>query len=187
MRCLLCSAFSWRLICKNCEAKIETIPKAHNLQELKVISFYDFDDIEPLLHAKYRPFGSYILKNLALKSFRKFFSALELENPAALVPIDDRISTWYSHTAILAKFGAGGVVRARFGVLRARSHDRYAGQTLAFRKSHPRRFVVKSFIEKNAILIDDIMTTGTTLLEAAAALENSGKIVLFAVVLSRAK
>ena len=87
---------------------------------------------------------------------------------------------------MLAKYAAAGQTFARFGVLRALSHEKYAGQTLAFRRAHPRRFVCKPFVQNAAILLDDLSTTGTTLLEAAETIQKSGKSVLFAVTLSKA-
>ncbi|MDR2639564.1 MAG: ComF family protein [Helicobacteraceae bacterium] len=187
MRCLLCSKASLSIICKECFEAIAVYPRVHTLQNLKAITFYDYDDIAPLTNAKYYPFGSFALKRLAAKAFKPFFGDLKLENQAALIPIDDCVGSWYSHTAILAKAGAAGMVTPRFGALRAKSQAKYAGQTLAFRLSRPRRFVFKDFREQNAILLDDLITTGTTLLEAAAALEKRGKTALFAVALTHAQ
>jgi competence protein ComFC len=158
----------------------------HSLDSLKVISFYDFDEIEPLLYAKYHPCGSFALKYLAKKAFAPFFGALELDNPAALLPIDDRAERWFSHTAVLAKYAANGCVHARFGRMRAKSAAAYAGKTLAFRHSNPRRFDFKPFDETDVILLDDLMTTGTTLNEARSVVENAGKNALFAVTLAKA-
>ncbi|MDR2034391.1 MAG: ComF family protein [Helicobacteraceae bacterium] len=186
MRCLLCEKLSWRYICPECDRSIDVRARIHNLRELKAITFYEFGDIEPLIKTKYYPFGSFVLKYLAIKAFKPFFSELKLDESAALVPIDDRLNAWYSHSALLAKAGAAGMIAPRFGSLRARSKEKYAGQTLAFRKSHPRRFIVKPFPETNAIILDDLITTGTTLLEAAAALEKRDKNPLFAVALARA-
>ncbi|MDR2153278.1 MAG: ComF family protein [Helicobacteraceae bacterium] len=187
MRCLLCAKLSLSFICRECREAIEVNPRLHNLRDLRAITFYDYDDIAPLTNAKYYPFGSFALKQLAIKAFKPFFSELKLDNKAALIPIDDRVGAWYSHSAVLAKFGAAGIVTPRFGRLRARSKDKYAGQTLAFRQSRPRRFVFKDFEERDAILLDDLITTGTTLLEAGETLEKNGKTALFAVALTRAQ
>ncbi|MDR0664985.1 MAG: ComF family protein [Helicobacteraceae bacterium] len=186
MRCLLCSKLSLRFICRECEEAIAVYPRVYSLRDLNAIGFYDYDDIAPLTNAKYYPFGAFILKRLALKAFKPFFCDLELKDRAALIPIDDRVGAWYSHTAVLAKFGASGAVTPRFGRLRARSQEKYAGRTLAFRQSRPRRFIFKDFAEQNAILLDDLITTGTTLLEARETLEKNGKTVLFAIALTRA-
>ncbi|GHV60166.1 hypothetical protein FACS1894103_4960 [Campylobacterota bacterium] len=187
MRCLLCRKLSFRYVCAACERHIRPAPQIHALQRLKLISFYDYDDIESLTLAKYYPFGSAVLRRLAKRAFLPFIADLELEDGAALIGVDDRLGSYFSHTAVLAKHAAHGSKKARFGKLRARSDEKYAGQTLAFRKAHPRKFIYRSFDEPNAILIDDVCTTGTTLIEAAETLEQNGKTVLFAMVLTKAK
>ncbi|MDR1451443.1 MAG: ComF family protein [Helicobacteraceae bacterium] len=187
MRCLLCLKPSLGYICRECDEAIKARPRVHTLRDLEAITFYDYDDIAPLTYAKYYPFGAFALKRLAIKAFKPFFRDLKLENAAALIPIDDRLGAWYSHSAVLAKAGADGMVTPRFGRLRAQSKERYAGKTFAFRAAHPRRFAFKGFAEQNAILLDDLITTGTTLLEAAFTLEKNGKNPLFAVALTHAQ
>ncbi|MDR0747236.1 MAG: ComF family protein [Helicobacteraceae bacterium] len=187
MRCLLCARWSIPLVCGECDRLLAPTPKLHKIKHLDLISFYDYDTIETLLWAKYHAFGSFILQRLAKKAFRPFFSDLKLEREAALIPIDDRPNAFFSHTAILAKYGAGGFARPYFGCLRANSNVKYAGKTLAFRKKHPRRFICKNFPPEDAILIDDLCTTGTTLLEAEETLEKRGKKTLFAVTLAKAR
>ncbi|MDR3162489.1 MAG: ComF family protein [Helicobacteraceae bacterium] len=186
MRCLLCAKWSISLICGECDRLFAPTPKLHTLKHLNLISFYDYDAIETLLWAKYHAFGSFILQRLAKKAFRPFFCDLKLEKEAALIPVDDRPNAFFSHTAILAKYGAGGVTRPYFGCLRAKSTVKYAGKTLSFRKKHPRGFMCKKFPLEDAILVDDLCTTGTTLLEAEDALRRRGKKTLFAVTLAKA-
>lgn len=187
MRCLLCGKFSWRYLCKTCDASLTPDPKRHLIEgRLNVISFFAYDDVEPLIKTKYHPFGTRTLARLSRRAFQPFFADLALEQPAALLPIDDRPGKWFSHTAALARAAEGRSVKARYGKLRATAKIHYAGQSLAFRKSNPRRFAIKPFNEEAVILLDDLMTTGTTLLEAADAIEKTGKTVLFAVVLAAA-
>lgn len=162
-------------------------PKKHLIEgRLNVISFFAYDDVEPLIKTKYHPFGTRTLTRLSRRAFQPFFADLALEQPAALLPIDDRPGQWFSHTAALARAAEGGSVQARYGKLRATAKLHYAGQSLAFRKNNPRKFAVQPFGETAAVLLDDLMTTGTTLLEAADAIEKTGKSVLFAVVLAAA-
>ena len=187
MRCLLCGDFSWRYLCPACEASLTPSPAKHSIEgSLSVFSFFPYDDIEPLIKTKYHPFGSLVLRRLAQKAFSPFFNDLALPSPAALVPIDDRPGAWFSHTAALAKEARGENIRVRYGKLRATSKVHYAGQSLAFRKANPRRFRMGGFKEEAVILLDDLMTTGTTLQEAAQTVEKTGKSVLFAVVLAAA-
>lgn len=187
MRCLLCEKFSFRFICKSCTPLISAYPQKHLIRgKLTVFSFFDFDTADELIRSKYLPFGSQILALLATLSFKPFFRDLPLAD-TAIIPIDDRVGKHFSHTAVLAKTAQNYLIRARFGTLRATSLAHYAGKTLAFRKANPRNFAFKNFKESNAILLDDLMTTGTTLQEASDKLEAMGKTVLFAVVLAKAK
>ncbi|MDR2905825.1 MAG: ComF family protein [Helicobacteraceae bacterium] len=189
MRCLMCESWSWRLLCPKCQAVIAPSPQTFDLGGLRLITFYDYDEIAPLLKAKYRVFGSEIFKVLAEKSFRNFFADLKLDSPAVIAPIDDLAERWFSHTAVLARNCSPPRETAivRYGSLRAESRVKYAGETLAFRRNHPRKFVFKNFPEKNAIILDDLVTTGSTILEAAAVLEDRGKTALFAIALAKAK
>lgn len=187
MRCLLCEKISWRFICKSCLDEIIPTPKKHIVQgKLTVFSFYNFDDVENLIRSKYEPFGSHILKTLAVRAFKPFINDLDLID-TAIIPIDDTPQKHFSHTAVLAHNASSRKIPARYGKLRARSKIHYAGQTLAFRKNNPKRFKFVEFKEQNVILLDDLMTTGTTLNEAYEKLEKMGKTVLFAIVLAKAE
>ena len=52
---------------------------------------------------------------------------------------------------------------------------------------HPRKFSYKPFDEKEVILVDDIVTTGTTLTEAAEVLHAQGKKVILCLTLTDAQ
>jgi competence protein ComFC len=71
--------------------------------------------------------------------------------------------------------------------LRAQNDQTYSGQKLAFRQSHKRNFISTCQTGMNVVLIDDIVTTGTTLEEAQKVLEKNNVHVLFALVLADAK
>jgi len=66
----------------------------------------------------------------------------------------------------------------------ARNLESYSGKTLQFRLENPRDFVYKGKKEVEVILVDDIVTTGTTLQEAAKVLKQNGVNVLFALTLA---
>ena len=63
----------------------------------------------------------------------------------------------------------------------------YSAQSLDYRLANPRDFVYKGKQGMDAILVDDIVTTGTTLSEARAVLQKSGIDVLFALTLADAR
>lgn len=188
MRCLLCERLSLAYLCRFCRDRLLAPQPAHRTLsgELTVFSFYGYESIEPLLQAKYHPFGCRVLRHLARASLRPFFRDLSLEHPTALIAIDDRPGEHFSHTAVLARHARSRHLPYPPGRLLAQSRVRYAGRDLAFRKAHPRNFTLRPFKEPSALLIDDVITTGSTLKEAAGLLEKHQKTVLFAVVLADA-
>ena len=74
-----------------------------------------------------------------------------------------------------------------FHALHATSKISYSGKDLQFRQNNPRNFKILKKITAPVILVDDIVTTGTTILEARNTLEKAGVKVLFALVLADAK
>lgn len=71
--------------------------------------------------------------------------------------------------------------------LLAQNSVTYAGKTLAYRLSNPRDFHYSGPNDIDAILVDDIITTGVTLQEAQKSLTQHGVNVLFALTLADAK
>jgi competence protein ComFC len=63
----------------------------------------------------------------------------------------------------------------------------YSGQSLEFRLSNPRKFTYTGKKNIDAILVDDIITTGTTLQEAMIVLKKNGVRVQFALTLADAR
>ncbi|MEF3190963.1 MAG: ComF family protein [Campylobacterales bacterium] len=187
MRCIVCDAFSWPLICQACQRTL-LAPNIHRriIKGLEVISFYPYADIEKLLHTKHTPIGAEIYRILARYSFTPFARAFKLSQPIAAIPIDDRIKDDYAHTAILARALTSPSIKPIYATLHAASDERYAGQTLAFRQAHPRHFLYYGQPGIEALLVDDIITTGSTLLEARDTLRAHGVQVAFALTLADA-
>ena len=74
-----------------------------------------------------------------------------------------------------------------YRILAKESMKRFPGQSYQSRLLHPRRFDYKPFKEEEVILVDDILTTGLTLTQAAEALHREGKKVLFCLTLADAE
>ena len=72
-------------------------------------------------------------------------------------------------------------------MLRAKNDATYSGKSKAFREQHKRDFDFTCKDVKDVILIDDIVTTGTTLKEAEEVLKKHSIRVHFALVLADAK
>ncbi|EAI9629818.1 ComF family protein, partial [Campylobacter coli] len=63
----------------------------------------------------------------------------------------------------------------------------YSGKSLKFRQDNKRKFKLLKKINNPVILVDDIVSSGSSLLEAKQFLEKNKISVLFAVVLADAK
>ena len=177
--CLICGRFSFSLICKTC---LKTSLKPEIRQKENVISFYDYSQIEDLLLFKYRKFGDSIYKILANNSF-KIFSNYYNEK-AFIIPIDDKIQKGFSHTAILANSLKSKNLTPIYNCLKSKSDVKYAGKDLDFRLNNPRDFEYKGKKNINAILVDDVVTTKTTLNEAIKVLNKNQVEVDFCLVLA---
>ncbi len=75
-----------------------------------------------------------------------------------------------------------------YQTLYAKNPVSYAGKSLKFRQENPRNFCLKRKVRgKEIVLVDDIVTTGLTLMEAKECLESNGGKVLNAFVLADAR
>lgn len=188
MRCLVCSRLSWDLLCPSCKRYYaKPSPSQRVLKNgLKVNSFFAYEDISGLLHTKHTPHGAKVFTFLAQASFSAFAKTFAFEAPVLAVPIDDHVRHGYSHTAILAKALTSASIRPFYGALRATNPLTYSGKPLAFRKANPRGFTCTLPPQSSVILVDDLITSGQTLLEASALLMKEGITPLFALTLANA-
>lgn len=188
MKCLICGSWSLSHICKRCRREHLT-PSLYTrkiLGNIPVYSFYKYDDIESLLLTKHSNLGYYIYRILAKESMSKFAREFDYENRVAAIGVDDHVRYGYSHTALLAKSLKSGNITPRYGKVRAGNRDTYSGQNYQYRLLHPRRFDYRPFPEEEVIIVDDILTTGLTLTQAAERLHREGKRVLMCLTLADA-
>lgn len=185
--CVVCGIFGLSHICPHClKTTLSPTFSTRTLGNLAVHSFYRYSDIEPLILYKHQLAGSFIFKRLASITFTSFARHFSFDEPVSVLPIDDTTKNGYSHTAILAHAMKSSVLRPAFHHLHAQNPVHYAGQNLLFRQQHPRNFRFTRCAHKNVILVDDIVTTGSTLKEAARCVSQHGYDVLCAVVLADA-
>lgn len=189
MKCMVCERWSWSHICKSCQEKLLTpvLHKRHILGSIPVYSFFPYDEIESLLLTKHTDIGYYIYTILAQRSLKSFAKEWNYENCVASIGIDDHVKSGYSHTAVLNKALQSPQIKPYFGKLRAANHHKYAGKSVEERLINPRQFLYKPFQENEVILVDDIVTTGTTLSEAAEMLHANGKKVILCLTLTDAQ
>lgn len=189
MRCLICGNFTFKTLCNPCFEAIAIQPRVRILDNLKVYSFYDYQEIQFLLHAKYQIIGSKIYHLLAKKAYLFLKQTLQSPLKAHGIGIDDKISKkGYAHNAIFLKHFKKLGITPLYHTLLAQNSVSYAGKDLKFRQNNPRNFyLTQNIAHKNIILFDDLITTGLTLKEAQNLLANKGANVLMAFVLSDAK
>ncbi len=168
MRCMMCENFSYTHICKKCQNNFLQ-PSLYNrtLQNnIELISFYKYNEIKELLHTKHTDLGYYIYTTLAKLSFAKFAEEFHTDEKYISVAIDDHVRNGYSHTAILNKHLQSYNIKPLYNQLRAQNHESYSGKSKHYRKTNPRKFISDLNSNEPLILVDDIVTTGTTLNEA---------------------
>ncbi|MBV5335168.1 MAG: ComF family protein [Sulfuricurvum sp.] len=189
MRCMMCERFSLSHICSSCQDSLltPTLHKRKIMGSIPVYSFFPYNDIEPLLLTKHTDVGYYIYTILAKRSFGAFADEWQYENRVASLGIDDHATSGYSHTAVLNRALKSVNITPRYGKLRATQHYKYAGKSVEERLKNPRQFSYLPFEEEEVILVDDIVTTGTTLSEASEILHTAGKKVILCLTLSDAE
>lgn len=189
MRCIICENLSFKIICKKCRTNLfePSFFKREVEKDFFVFSFYNYEELKNLLNSKYYFYGDKIYNELAKLSFKKFATNFDYDNNIYAIPIDDHTRHEFSHTAILTKHLKSEYIKPTYNVLKATNKIKYAGKDLNFRKSNPRKFIYKGQKNIDVILIDDIVTTGLTVLEAKKKLEENGCNVLFALTLCDAK
>lgn len=189
MRCMMCERFSLSHICSACQESLltPTLHKRKILGNIPVYSFFPYNDIEPLLLTKHTDIGYYIYTILAKRALGEFSKNWQYEHRVASLGIDDHTASGYSHTAVLNRALKSQNITPLYGKLRASNHHKYAGKSVEERLMNPRRFVYTPFSEHEVILVDDIVTTGTTLCEAAEVLHTHGKKVILCLTLTDAQ
>lgn len=188
MKCILCESISFSHICDSCQNTFltPTIYRRKILNNIEVISFYKYKEIKDLLHTKHTDLGYYIYSIMAKNSFKKFASSFEWQEKINAIPIDDNIKSGYSHTAILAKQLRANNIFPEFAKLRAKNTISYSGKSKEFRMMNPRDFSFKESSYKEIILVDDIITTGSTLSQAITTISRHNKTPLFCLTLADA-
>lgn len=188
MRCLLCERLSLLHICKECQDRYlkPSLYKRVLQDSTFVYSFYKYDEIKDLLHTKHTDLGFYIFSILAKNSFALFAKNFTYEHKTYSIAIDDNIKSGYSHTAILNRELKSSFITPLFNKLRAKNSINYSGKTKEFRLLNPRDFQLKNITKSDIILVDDIITTGTTLKEASKVLKQASNNTLFCLTLADA-
>lgn len=185
MKCTSCDRLSFSILCKTCQTTLlePNFYKKELEKDFFVYSFYDYKDLEDLIQSKYYFYGDRVFNILAKLSFKKFSLNFEFENPIFALAIDDHARHDFSQTAILTKHLKNAYIKPLYNTLKAKNIVKYAGKNLEFRQKNPRKFEYIGPKNCDVIIVDDVITTGTTILEAKKTLEKHKVNVLFALTL----
>lgn len=190
MRCLSCHKLSFSTFCETCQTNLlQPNVSKRVVGTLEVYSFFNYQHIEDLLFTKHTPQGFKIYKALAKLSFKPFMKKFiqETNETIYVVGIDEDVKSGYAHVALLTHEMKMKNVKVQHAKLMAQNKVNYSGKKLQFRLENPRDFLYSGKKEIEVILVDDIITTGTTLIEAASLLRKNGVKVLFGLTLASVK
>ena len=185
----MCENYSFSIICKRCQNNLLTpnLYKREIAKDFFVYSFYPYKDIKGLINTKYYFYGDRVYNILAKLAFKKFSSNFNFDSHIDIVTINDNNDKEYNQSAILSKHLQSHILHPKYNLLQATNTIKYAGKSLKFRKENPRNFIYKGEENRIIILVDDLITTASTLLEAKKLLEKNNCEVLFALTLCDAK
>ncbi len=153
---------------------------------MEVYSFFKYKNIEDLLLTKHTPQGFKIYKALASFTFKPFMKSFLLHDPREIyvIGIDENVKSGYSHVSLLTSAMKQKGAKVLHASLLAENLVNYSGKSLQYRLENPRKFCYKGLSNIDAIIVDDIITTGTTLKEAKEILEKRDVNVLFSLTLA---
>jgi len=190
MRCLSCEKLSYLIICKKCQNSFlkPILNKRELSKDFFVYSFFKFEEIKELLNSKYYFYGDRVYNILSNLTFKQYSNEFTYPGLITIIPVDDFSKNSFSHSAILANsMKKNKQFKVVYNTLKSTNRIKYAGKSLHFRKNNKRKFIYKGQKNIQVILVDDIVTSGLTLLEAKNILEKNNCEVLFALTLSDAK
>lgn len=189
MRCISCEKLSLLIICKTCQTNFlqPTLNKRQLCDDFFVYSFYSYEELQDLINTKYKFFGDRVFNILAKLSFAKFAQEFNYDEKIISIPIDDHTRHEFSQSAILARHTKSKKITPIYSTLKATNKIKYAGKDLKFRQKNPRKFKYSGKSNQKVILVDDLVTSGLTILEARKKLNKYGCETLFALTLCDAK
>lgn len=191
MYCVICLRLNFFIICQKCLDSLWHIKSTRELNNgLKVFSSLAFSELKMLLYTKDNIIGSRIFKRLGSYGVKQFFHThtdlLDLSRQqVAIICVRNKHVGAYSHSAILARCFKKFGFQVFYNALITGNDIRFMRLTLQERKNISREFTFKLSCLKEkemsaVILVDDVITTGQTLLEASNLIESNAIKVLCA-------
>ena len=191
MRCINCQTLSLRVICKRCKEEFfrESIQK-REVNGVEVVSLFGYSEVEHLILSKYSGVGSRIYRYFAREHLKPFLEAFAKNFPQKvyLIGIDEVPNKQgFSHIATLTHYSQTENIEHLCCALIAKNRVSYAKQSREFRLSNPRRFLYRGLKGVDVILVDDVITTGSTISQAIDILREFDVNILFALTVADAK
>jgi competence protein ComFC len=103
-----------------------------------------------------------------------------------IIGIDEKIKNGYSHIASITHQMRSKKSHIQHASLLSQNSITYAGKSLRYRKNNPRDFIYSGKSGIEAILVDDIITTGSTITQAIDTVRQDSVSVEFVLVLADA-
>lgn len=187
MYCALCGKLRWHIICMDCLENLDYIDSKRILDNgMKVFSSFAFSELQFLLTSKNHVIGSRIFKRLGMYGVYKFLvchpnlAGLNKEQTAVLSIRNHTIGA-YSHSAILAQCFKNYGFSVFHNALIIGNDNRFSHLKREERQKMGRNFQFNFTKDYSGIIvIDDIVTTGQTLLEASQIISKNSYTTLFA-------
>jgi competence protein ComFC len=188
---LSCESLSFGVVCKKCEESL-IVPKIKRelIGAVEVVTLFGYSEIEQFILSKYETIGWRVYRYFAKRFLREFLESFQqnFQKEIFLVGIDEYPkSVGFSHTSILAHYSSSEKIAHLPASLIAKNRVSYAGKSREFRLRNKREFEYKGLQNIDVVLIDDVVTTGSTINEAKEVLEKNEVNLLFALVLADAK
>ena len=177
-------------LCRSCSQQLfKPSISRRRAGTLEIVSFYKYSTVESLLLHKHKPEGYRIFRDLARMTLKPFIRHFVEEDrrPLYIIGVDESVKGGYSHVAVMTRQMRTAYSTVLHASLRSENAVTYAGKTLQYRLDHPRKFRYRGPEGIDAILVDDIVTTGITLQEAQRTLKRHRVNVLFALTLADAR
>ncbi len=189
MKCITCKKFSIEIICSRCQKDHLKIDLSTRVlpDGFKIHSFYNYSHIEDLIKTKHTHLGHSVYTILAKNTFKNFSKEFLFQSRVYAIGVDDHVRSGYSHTAILTKSLKSKNIVPLFSKLRAKNLVTYSSKSLQFRLENPREFEYTFKPNIDLIIVDDVVTTSSTINEAKNLLKKEGTNPMFALTLADAR
>ena len=185
MRCFICQNLSLNTFCSNCINNYLQPNFIKRKLDLNIYSFYFYNEIEDLILTKHKIIGFKIYKALSqitILPFARMFKKL-YKYKIYVLGIDEHISSGYSNVAILTN-QMSSYFKVLYGKLLISNNIKFSGKSKIYRLNNPRKLIYTGPRNIDIILIDDIVTTGITLMEAKKELSKYNVNILFSLTLA---